>query len=178
VIGNSNEIDLNSVNVATTGAATLHLFLEDTGFASPKSPPATILGTVGGTLNAPAGSTITVQSWANAGNAVPNYGPNTFPAGPVTIGGVPSGSVASWSPAFVSGPGAFSSTSSSPFNVSGPYSLFAEVDVTFSGAGSVSFNEHQLVTVPEPRTIFIAVIGLLLFGVRYRLRRPSVGATP
>jgi hypothetical protein len=177
VVGSNNEISLTSVNVASAGAGTIHIFMEDTGFTNPPSGAASILGTAGGTLTAPAGSKIEVQSWGNPGNGVPNYGPDTFPAGHVTIGGVPGGSVPVWSPAFVHGPGSFSNTSSAPLRVSGPYSLFAEVDVTFKGKGSVSFTETQTTSVvPEPSTFALAGLGALgLIGCGLR-RRQALGA--
>jgi hypothetical protein len=120
---------------------------------------------------------ITVQSWANPGNVVPNYGADKFPAGAgVVIGGVPGGSVPVWGPAFTSGLSSFSSTSSAGFTASGPYSLFAEVDITFTGAGTVSFDENQTVgAVPEPSNFAVAVLGafgLIGYGL---LRRQALG---
>src|SRR5215470_1789161 len=150
IVGGSDlgQIDLNSVNVLTSGAGTLRLTLEDTGYLAGPDSTLHVFGTVGGTLTAPAGSTITVQSWANGNNLVPDLGPDQ---GVGAIGGTPAGSVAAWTPEADFGSGAFSGSGVGEFNngAGDTFSLFAQITVSFTGPGSVSFDENQRV-VPEP----------------------------
>src|SRR5215831_18789702 len=116
-VSDLGQIDLNSINVLSSGAGTLRLTLEDTGYLAGTGSTLHVLGTVGGTLTASAGSTITIQSWANGENLVPELGPDQPVVGSLgPIGGTPGGSVPAWPAAFVSGPGAFSSSSSGDFN--------------------------------------------------------------
>jgi len=179
IVGGSDlgQIDLNSVNVLTSGAGTLRLTLEDTGYLAGPGTTSNLLGTVGGTLTAPAGSTIIIQSWANGSNLVPDLGPDQIGSlGPIG-GNPPPGSVPAWPAAFVSGPGAFSSSSSGDFNngTDDTFSLFAQVDVNFAGVGSVSFDENQR-AVPEPASLLLlgaGAAGLGLLAGRKRQRRNS-----
>ena len=60
---NIAEIDLNSVNVQTTGAGTLRITLEDTDFINGANGTLSFIGGVGGTLSGPAGSSATFNTW-------------------------------------------------------------------------------------------------------------------
>ena len=173
------ELDLNSVNVASAGAGTLRITLvqgDDPtapgtgGYTTGPVGTLGLLATIGGTLTAPAGSTLTAQSWANPTNAVIPLGLDQA-VGPIgAIGPVPAGSVSAFPP-FVTGPGAFSATGVAAFTRgTGPYSLFSQVTVSFSGSGSVSFDENQLV-IPAPGGLVLALTGLPVLGLGYLRRR-------
>jgi hypothetical protein len=169
------QLDLNSVNATGSSGGTLRLTLEDTNYLAAPFATLHVIGEVGGTLSPGAGNTITIQSWTNGDNLVPDLGSDQG-VGPIgAIGSTPAGSVPAWAAAFVSGPGAFSSSSSGDFNngADSPFSLFNQVTINFTGVGSVSFDESQRV-VPEPTSLLLlsaGVAGLGLMTSRKRQRR-------
>lgn len=168
-----SELDLTSVAIKTTGAATLRVTLHDTGYTVPVQHA---LSLVGGTLSATAGSTATFQGWIDLANATPALGadvpvPGALPA----IGAFPGTSMA-----LLPGPGvvfvspgiAFAFSATSPTTgfplTTALYSLINQATMIFTGAGSVSF-DHLTRAVPEPGMMTIFGLGLAaLAGVRRR----------
>jgi hypothetical protein len=168
-------LHLNSVNVQTVGAGTLRICTGETGYGFPEDGLAQLHGEVAGVLTpALPGSSATFQSWADPGNLLPAYGPATGVVGALLpLGPVPAGSVPAWTPSAVTfGPGVFVSEDSSYFFKNGPYSLFTQADLVFTGRGTVSFDEVQLVTsAPEPTTLLLLGGGAL--PLIRRLRRKA-----
>jgi hypothetical protein len=158
--------------VQSVGPGTLRITLEDTGYTGGADGSLLLMALLGGTLTAPAGSTISVQSWVNPGDLVPALGPVTFPPAPLApIGPIPPGSVPAFGALPITfGPGAFAATGFARFTKSGPYSLFAQATVAFTGPGIVSFDEDQQV-VPLPASLALLVAGLGLLGLRLAVVR-------
>lgn len=162
-----NSLELNSVNVNTSGSGVLRITLEQDDY--PGIGNLNVVGSLGGVLSAPAGSTVTVQSYANGDNLVPALG-NDQPLGPIgAIGAIPAGSVGAFAGAgLVFGPGAFAATDSATFASGGSFSLFSQVILNLTGSGSVSLSELQR-AVPEPASL--ALLGVAFAGLGFARRR-------
>ena len=172
-VNNYAELDLNSVNVSFSGAGILRITLEDGGFTLGPDGPLSVVGLVGGTMTAPAGSSATFQSWANAGDLVPDLGADAaVPTALAPIGATPAGSVAVFSPATSFGPGAFSDSGSAEFTKSGSYSLFSQATIVFTGSGLVSF-DHNTNVVPEPASLVLLGTGLASLGLLGRKKKST-----
>lgn len=164
-------LDLNSMVLKSQGAGTYRLSLQATGYSEGPNGPLSVIQDVGGTASGI--SSMTFRSWANASNLVQDYGADSPMLGPLAaMGAVPVGSVAGTQLAFNSN-GAFSGSNAYGFTKSGLYSLFLEVEIVFTGSGTVSLDYSLLVT-PEPATIVAALSGLPLLGGFIWRRRKAV----
>jgi hypothetical protein len=167
-------IHLDPIHIKTSpGAGTLLVTLVGTGYTT-VSNLLTLLGSVGGLLTAPAGSTVTVQSWVNPNNLVPDLGPDQASfAALAAIGALPAGSI----PVFGSsgatfGPGVIAGQAFVPFVQTGTqFSLFAQATITFTGPGVTTFDEEQQVIVPEPTSFVLGALGAVGLASAAWLRR-------
>ena len=76
-----------------------------------------VAGLIGGTLQAGAGSTVTLQSWLNPANLVPDLGADVTSPGALSAYTIPAGSLPLFAPVF--GPGAFADSETEPFTAAG-----------------------------------------------------------
>jgi len=180
--GATAEMDLNNLSLHNIGssAGTIRLTLEADGLTAPLGL-ATVRSSIGGTLNALAGTTFNANSYVIDSNAVPAFGADVLPPGALpALPAIPGGNV----PTF---PAGFSFTSTgvlaslaanspvSPWTNTSPntFSLVAQVTVAFSGAGgSVSFDfDTTTNAAPAPGGLVLAIAALPILGFGYIRRR-------
>lgn len=138
------ELDLNSVNVQAQSAGTLVLKFSDFNFAETVSGYSFFAG---GTLNAPAGSTISFDAYGDAGNGL--FGEAT-----------PLGSLGQFSP------GAFSGTDGISGSLPPNHSLTIVATINLAGAGTVSFDADLASTPSVPDGgLSLAMLGFAVAGV-------------
>jgi hypothetical protein len=172
-------IVLQSFNVNATGATTVRITLEDTGFTNGLGQTGLLQTTIGGNFAAPVGTTLTTQSWANASNYVPDLGPNQTVSGTLpAIGPLLGTATSPLSFTFNGDEPHFSDSTYSVFEMTGPtpYSLFTQVVITFTGAGSADFTQNTLVAAPEPGSLLLLGTGLV--GVARMVRRRRGNGPP
>jgi hypothetical protein len=167
-------MDLTSLTLTSTGADSIRIWLEDTGFVAPAGTM-NIGAKIGGTLT---DGEINFNAWASGSNGVIALGPDQPVVGPLPgLGFLPGDSMSPWSPPFSATSGAFSGTAGGDqFDTGGVYSLMMQVVVAFDGPGATSFDAEVLTSaVPEPSSMVIAGIGLFsLAGARLRRRKKLV----
>jgi PEP-CTERM motif-containing protein len=139
-----NKIDLNSVNVSTTGGGVLDVGFSDIGFTFAGSPG--VKNAIGGTTV----GTVTAQYFVDPANGY--FTGQSGAQGPF-------------------GPGAFSGTAS--FNAVGlgtPFSISEIATITHTGVGATSFNMETSV-VPEPTSLVLLGAGFLGSALLRRKRK-------
>jgi hypothetical protein len=170
--GTLAHIVLQSFNVSATGATTVRVTLEDTGFTQGLGQTGALQTTIGGNFVAPVGTTLTTQSWANASNYVPDLGPDKPVSSALgAIGPLVGTATSPLSFTYDGGDTDFSDSTYTVFEMTGPtpYSLFTQVVINFTGAGSADFTQNTLVAAPEPGSLLLLGTGLV--GVARMVRR-------
>lgn len=149
-------LDLNWTlgSVGTLGG-TITVTASADGFTFPASGVGSSLtSAVAGTLTPGAGNSVTAQQWVDLSNLL-------FGLGAVTAG--PQGPF---------GPLAFGSTATTAFSSLTPYSITDRLILTL-GAGALTTGNLQSTVVPEPATVFLGGLGLIVLG--YAARRRLLG---
>jgi hypothetical protein len=142
----SAQIDLNSVNVSSSGGGNLTILASEVGYSGPidGSGIASFGTLVGGTTQ----GTVNVASFLDDGNALFGQASSLGTLGPFT--------------------GAFSGTTSGGAAATAPFSLTLKADITHSGSGATSFDLALApIPVPEPSSVLLlgsGLLGLAFFG--------------
>jgi hypothetical protein len=139
-------MDTVTLNIASAGAGTLTITWSDQDWTWPGG----YILDAGGTLTAPAGSTVLYEAFLNNANVLSATTTEIGELGPF-------------------GPGAFAGNLSSGVVASAtPYSLTQRLTLTFTGSGTVS-GDFALIAVPEPASV--ALLGGVLLVTCAALKR-------
>jgi hypothetical protein len=140
------ELDLNSVNLSSSGpAGTVNIWLTDTDFSA-KSSLTDMMAAIGGTTS----GEISFRTFMDAGNAA--FGTTTELTN--------MSSLSRW---------AFSSSASSAFSSENPYSLTMLVSITHGASSLPQISSFDAaVKVPEPGPLLLLGTGLLIAGFAWR----------
>jgi len=183
---------LTSFNVTSSSAATIRITLEDVGFLNPGAGSVGLKSLLGGAFDTSNIVNVSATSWANTlgvagapvlgadttGSVARNDGTGTYQLQPSELSAIGAnvGEHTDTLSSTSSGIGyqEFSGETYSVLTDSGPsYTLFTQLIITFSGAGSVDFYHDTLLEAdekltPEPGSLML--IGTALVGLAMRRR--------
>jgi len=147
-----------NVVATSTGAGTLTVMFTDTDFTP--VPMGAFVSMAGGAVSALAGSSMLIQTYADAGN---------LPFGDTVPPIVPGTSLLITQGPF--GPGAFANTKAGPGPAGAPYSLTQVITITHGRGIGISSVDADLTAIPEPGSLLLLGSGLLGFGYLRRRKR-------
>jgi hypothetical protein len=150
------DLDTTHGSVSSGGGGTLTITAYSTDFPA-LGASSEMFSQIGGTVN---GGTVTAMSWFDGSNTGNTMAPPLF--------GLPAGVVLGLN--FTTSSSPFAASNSTPVSPSSPFALINQVVLSFTGAGSASFDQDTTVSVPAPAGVILALCGLPFMGISY-LRR-------
>jgi len=179
------DLYLNSLTITSDGPAQLKLTLEDTGYTQGTGwlkLTSHMIDTLPGFFDAAEGSTATIRSYITNSADAPDLGPDSLnPNVAGNLGAMGSITGAGTDAQILTAPSnALAPDSSTSFFASGPYSLYTQVLVNLTGAGTLSFYQDASVVQgvaplegPEPMSLLLISTGVL--GAAGARRRFNLG---